>query len=147
MKKILLTMTLVLYLFSINAMASGNEGGFYNPSAATTKVKDLPQKNPLIHYAGLSINRTAILREIARKKSPRELTKYIVDTKTKKPVNPDKMYRLANVEKYFNKSQNPFIKELKKYSYYTDNTVQELFKNSFEHSQGRLYAKCDVRIQ
>ncbi len=109
--------------------------------------KDMPQKNPLIHYAGLSINRTAILREIARKKSPRELTKYIVDTKTKKPVNPDKMYRLANVEKYFNKSQNPFIKELKKYSYYTDNTVQELFKNSFEHSQGRLYAKCDVRIQ
>ncbi len=45
MKKILLTMTLVLSLFSINAMASGNEGGFYNPSAATTKVKDLAQKN------------------------------------------------------------------------------------------------------
>ena len=108
--------------------------------------KDLPQKNPLIHYAGLSINKTKILEEYKLGASLEKLSQYIIDQKTNKPINPTKSYKIANVEKYFNKSQNPKIKDLKNKSQYLGDSVQSLFKQHFDSSNDSLFAKCDVRI-
>lgn len=105
-----------------------------------------PASNPLIHYSGLIIDRTAILKGYDSGKSPEELTKYIIDANTMEPVSPYKKYKIANVEKYFNKSQNDFIRTLKGKSYRLGCTVQSLFKDSFLNSNGLLYAKCDKRI-
>ena len=108
--------------------------------------KDLPQKNPLIHYSGLSINKTRLLEEYENGASLEKLSEFIIDQKTNKPINPTKSYKIANVEKYFNKSQNSVIRNLKHKSNYFGNTVQNLLKKHFENSNDKLFAKCDVRI-
>ena len=108
--------------------------------------KDLPQKNPLIHYAGLSVNRTKLLEEYEKGASLEQLSAYIINSKTNEPIIPDAEYKMANVEKYFDKSQNPKIKSLKNKSKKFGNTVQNLFKKHFEDSKDNLFAKCDVRI-
>jgi len=109
--------------------------------------KENPQRNPIIHYSGLITDRTKMLQDYNNGKNLRELAKYVVDAGTNKPIDPDKTYKIANVEKYFNKSQNPRIKRMKDKSIYMGDTVQELFKKHFEESDGILYAKCDVRTK
>lgn len=109
--------------------------------------KDMPQQNPLIHYSGLIIDRTSMLEKYEQNADINELAKYVIITQTGKPIDPEQHYKIANVEKYFNKSQNSRIKEFKDYSEYTGYTLQELFKKHFQESDGKLYAKCDVRIR
>ena len=109
--------------------------------------KDMPQQNPLIHYSGLIIDRTSMLEKYEQNTDINELAKYVIITQTGKPIDPEQHYKIANVEKYFNKSQNSRIKEFKDYSEYTGYTLQELFKKHFQESDGKLYAKCDVRIR
>ncbi len=109
--------------------------------------KENPQRNPIIHYSGLITDRTGMLQDYMNGKTLRELAGYVIDASTNKPVDPDKTYKIANVEKYFNKSQNPIIKGIKDKSVYTGNTVQALFKKHFEESDSILYAKCDVRVK
>lgn len=109
--------------------------------------KDMPQQNPLIHYSGLIIDRTSMLEKYEQNTDINELAKYVIITQTGKPIDPEQRYKIANVEKYFNKSQNSRIKEFKDYSEYTGYTLQELFKKHFQESDGKLYAKCDVRIR
>lgn len=104
-------------------------------------------KNPLIHYAGLIIDRTKILEAMERGENPEQMTKYIRNTNTGKLINPRRKYKIANVEKYFNKSNNPNIKEMKEHSEFIGSSVQEEFKKHFENSGGRLYAKCEQRIK
>ena len=74
------------------------------------------------------------------------MTEYIIDTDTKEPIRPDKTYRIANVEKYFNKSANSLIRNSKNKSRYIGKSVQELFKQYFENNKDNLYANCDMRI-
>ena len=109
--------------------------------------KDMPQQNPLIHYSGLIIDRTSMLSDYEDASDIDDMAKYVIDEKTGEPIDLDKTYKIANVEKYFNKSQNIAIKKAKDVSEYTGYTVQELFKKHFENSDGTLYAKCDVRIK
>ena len=110
--------------------------------------KDMPQKNPIIHYSGLIIDKTKILRELSQGKKPQELSHLIVDSRTNLPIEKNKEYKIANVEKYFNKSSNPKIKSLKHNSEFTPFTVQELFKKHFKDAEdGRVYAKCDIRLK
>ena len=109
--------------------------------------QDKPQQNSLIHYSGLITDRTRMLEDYQKGKSLDELAKYVTDTRTGMPLEVDKKYKIANAEKYFNKSSNPVIKSMKEQSEYTGDTVQELFKRHFEKSDGVLYAKCDVRIK
>ena len=104
-------------------------------------------RNPLIHYSGLIVNRTKILEEIQNGSSPEQIAKHIININTGKRINPRKTYKIANVEKYFNKSNNPEIKELKNRSEFLGCSVQEAFKNHFESSNGRLYAKYEQRIK
>ena len=108
--------------------------------------KDFPQKNPLIHYSGLIIDRRGMLKEYQNCLDENSLTKYIFDARTNMPIEAKKIYKMANVEKYFDKSQNMEIKILKEKSKYIGKTVQELFKQHFVSSGGKLYFKCEERI-
>ena len=104
-------------------------------------------RNPLIQYSGLIVNRTKILEEIQKGSSPERIAKHIINENTGKRINPRKTYKIANVEKYFNKSNNPEIRELKNRSEFLGYSVQQAFKNHFESSNGRLYAKCEQRMK
>jgi 2',3'-cyclic-nucleotide 2'-phosphodiesterase (5'-nucleotidase family) len=109
--------------------------------------KDMPQKNPLIQYSGLIVDKTSILQGLEESMPFEELSKYIIDERTGKPVELYKPYTIANVEKFFNKSSNAAIRKIKDISVYTGDTVQSLFKQHFQNSNGILYAKCDTRIK
>ncbi len=109
--------------------------------------KDYPEKNPIIHYSGLSIDKTKILEEYSGVEDIADLAEFITDTDTQEPIIPDKIYRIANVEKYFNKSTNPQIRDLKNKSQYINKSVQELFRQYFENNKDNLYANCDIRIK
>ena len=105
-----------------------------------------PKKNPLIQYAGLEVNKTEMLKAYNNGADLSELAVYVKDVKNGKPVDINAKYRIANVEKYFNKSQNPQIRAIKHISNYTGDIVQDLFKQHFENSDGYLSAKLDVRV-
>ena len=109
------------------------------------KIK--PQRNPIIHYSGLIIDKQEILKAAEAGRSLDEIAKYIISADTNLPVETDKTYKIANVEKYFNKSQTTEIKEQKKHSEYLGCSVQELFRRHFDTQRDNLYAKCDVRIK
>ncbi len=109
--------------------------------------RDMPQQNPLIQYSGLIIDRTAMMESYDKGLDIDYLAKYVIDIQTGQPIELEKIYKIANVEKYFNKAQNPRIRKIKDCSKYTGYTVQELFKKYFKDSDGKLYAKCDVRIK
>ncbi len=108
--------------------------------------KEMPTRNPIIHYAGLSIDKTNILRLHEQDKSIDDMLKYIVDTKTNLPIEAEKQYKIANVEKYFNKSQNPAIRGMKNTAKFMDVIVHDLLKLHFEKCK-KLFAKCDIRIR
>ncbi len=109
--------------------------------------RELPEKNPLIHYSGLQIDRTGMIKAYDEGASLEELSKFIIDASTNKSIDTNKNYKIANVEKYFNKSQNDVIKRMKDFSEYTGNKVQHLFKQHFLESGGSLFANCDIRIK
>lgn len=106
-----------------------------------------PNRNPLIQYSGLTIDRTKILEALSRGESLKNITRYITDENTGNAINESKMYTIANVEKYFDKSDNPQIRELKEHSEYFGMTVQEALKNHFISTDEPLYAKFDTRIK
>ncbi|MBQ4122846.1 metallophosphoesterase [bacterium] len=105
-----------------------------------------PQKNPIIHYSGLVIDRQKIIKAIEECKSFEEISQYIILSNTNEPVDLRKTYKIANVEKYFNKSQITAIKKLKNRSEYFGATVQDLFQQHFVQEKDNLWAKCDFRI-
>lgn len=109
--------------------------------------KEEPNKNPLIHYSGLIVDKTQILEAVEKGEPLENYLKFIIDIRTGEPIKADKTYKIANVEKYFNKSENWYIKSLKEKSEFFGTTVQELFKAHFVKSNGVLYAKCDIRYK
>ena len=109
--------------------------------------RDYPQRNPLIHYSGLTADRSGMLTAYENGDSLEDLTKYIIDEKSNQPIDSNKQYKIANTEKYFNKSQNPKIKAFKQKSEFLGVIVQDLFKEHFLNSNGTLKAKCDIRIK
>ncbi len=106
-----------------------------------------PKRNPLIHYSGLITDKTNMLKDYKAGKNIEELAKYVTDTRTNEPLELDKVYKIANPEKYFKKSQNKKIRDLKESSSYTEDTVQSLFKKYFEESDGNIHIKCEERIK
>ncbi len=109
--------------------------------------KEAPNKNPLIQYSGLIIDRTQMLKAINDDKDLDTLIQFIIDERTGKPIKPDKTYKIANAEKYFNKTNNVYIRKLKDRSEYLGTTVQEMFKEHFLESGGLLHARCDIRVK
>lgn len=109
------------------------------------KIK--PQKNPIIHYSGLTIYRQKIIDAFREGISLQRIAEYIIDENTNKPIELDKVYKIANVEKYFNKTQTPEIKALKEKSNYAGCSVHELFRQHFKSEKDNLVARCNVRIK
>lgn len=107
----------------------------------------MPKKNPIMQYAGLSVDKTAMLNGYDVGCKLESLYQYVIDTNTGKPIEKDKTYIFANTEKYFDKTDNSEIKELKQRSYKIGFTVHELFERHFENATSSLIAKCDVRYK
>ncbi len=106
-----------------------------------------PQKNSLIQYSGLKINKTKLLKAFVNRSPKEELINNIFNATTNEPLILNKKYKIANVIKYFNKTKNQRIKVMKDTSKSLNVTVQELFKKHFETSDGNLTANLDVRIK
>lgn len=102
---------------------------------------------PIMQYSGLIIDKTELLKAYEKNVSLEDCTQFIIDENTGKKVEPDKIYKIANVEKYFDKSKNCNIIELKKSSNYLGFSVQTLLKKHFLSSENNLFARCDVRIK
>ena len=106
-----------------------------------------PQKNTIIHYSGLIIDRTNLMQAYENGAPDDDLCQYIVNANDNTPINPNKKYIIANTEKYFDKNPNKEIKAMKSKSIATGKNLHELFLEHFENSNGNLSAKCDVRIK
>lgn len=105
------------------------------------------EKNPLNHYSGLSYNKTMLIKGIQMGLDEKNLISFIRD-KNGEPLDLDREYLLANVEKFFLKSKNPFIKEL-----YTSNrtamtllNAKEEFKKHFEENLNEVSASKEIRV-
>lgn len=115
---------------------------------------NMPEKNTLIQYSGLKVNRNAMLELLnnpSNKKRTecalsRELTKYIIDKSTGKPVEPDKEYVIVNPIKYFNKSPQEQIRKMKDISEPLGYGVKEAFSSFFKNSGNEIIFTPEVRI-
>lgn len=109
--------------------------------------KKAPSSNPLTQYSGLIVNKTELLKTWEQTASIEDCLQFIINSNTGKEIEADTTYKIANVEKYFNKTKNKQIAELKNNSTYLGVSVQELFKEHFVSSENNLVAKCDIRIK
>lgn len=106
-----------------------------------------PERNPLMQYSGLIIDRKAILEGLHSGKSPEELTQFVRTAEDNKQIENDRTYTIANVIKYFAKSKNDFIhRTLFAEAEPLNLNAKDLFRNYMEEHKRNLYAKCDVRI-
>lgn len=105
------------------------------------------EKNPLNHYSGLSYNKTMLIKGIQMGLDEKNLISFIRD-KNGEPLDLDREYLLANVEKFFLKSKNSFIKEL----YTSSKTARTLlnakeeFKKHFEENLNEVSASKEIRV-
>lgn len=63
-----------------------------------------------------------------------ELCQYITLTDTNEQIDPNKQYRIANVEKYFIKATNEKIKEFYSSSKPLNINIHDLFKDHFKNT-------------
>ncbi len=106
-----------------------------------------PERNGLIQYSGVIIDKKSLLKDYYSGKSQNELAEHIIIAKDNKPLDLEKTYTIANVEKYFIKSKNKLINE----TLYNEAeplglNARALFKEQMDENKDNLYAKCDVRI-
>ncbi len=104
-----------------------------------------PKKNPIFHYSGLITDRTNLIKAFKDNAGYSELAQYILNAETNSPIDIYGNYKIANIEKYFNKSLNSRIKEMKEKSQDTGINLKNLFEKHF-NPNGIYCAKCDVRI-
>lgn len=97
-----------------------------------------PKKNPISHYSGLTIKKDEFLKAYFNNES--DLYKYVIFEKTNKPIEPDKIYKIANAKKYFKKSKNPVIKELFNTAVPLNKNILDLFVDYFKNNQYIEYA-------
>ena len=89
-----------------------------------------PERRPLFHYSGLKTDKDLILADLSM--PIRNYCKYITIGPQNEPLDADKIYRIANPEKYFIKTKVPEIKALFERSKPLNCNVIELFKKHFE---------------
>ncbi|MBQ9246337.1 metallophosphoesterase [bacterium] len=90
------------------------------------------EKNPMIHYSGIAVDRTGLLAAYHNGSDFKDLCKYISSTYTGFDINPEKKYRIANPLKYFEKAQIEQIKEMKSKSQSLHCEIHELFNDYFK---------------
>lgn len=106
-----------------------------------------PERNPLMQYSGLIIDKKSILEKYKQGCSPDELSKFIIFAKDNKPIELDKTYTIANVQKFFLKSKHPFIhKEMYADAQNCNLNAKDLFAEYMDKHKDNLVAKCDTRI-
>ncbi|MCD8024843.1 MAG: metallophosphoesterase [Candidatus Gastranaerophilales bacterium] len=101
------------------------------------------EKNPLTQYSGLEIDKTGMLE--GYKNGEDNFCKYIKLTETKETISPDKTYKIANVKKYFIKTNNPSIKMLFDDAKPLNANAWQLFKESFEKNPVKEFTP-DTRL-
>ncbi len=105
-----------------------------------------PDRNPVTHYSGLIADNKSILEGYHQGKGYEELSKFIKTTDYE-PIDLDKEYTIANVEKYFRKSKVPFIhEELYNKAVPLNLNAKELFIQYVNENKDNLSAKCDKRL-
>ena len=70
-----------------------------------------------------------------------ELCQYITLADTNEQIDPNKKYRIANVEKYFTKTTNEKIKELYASSKPLNINIHDLFKEHFKKHPNVSYTQ------
>ncbi len=103
------------------------------------------EKNPLMHYSGLKIDKTGLMAAYDRGIVGDELCQYITLTDTNEQIDPNKQYRIANVEKYFIKATNEKIKEFYSSSKPLNINIHDLFKDHFKKHPNIHYTP-DTRL-
>ncbi len=106
--------------------------------------KDI-ERNPLIQYSGLIIDKTSMMRDYQNGNSLKDLCKYITLKETGKPVTPDETYRIANPEKYFIKAHNDELKNMINKSKPLGLNVHDLLKEYFENNK-EIEFEPDTRL-
>ena len=105
-------------------------------------------KNPLTHYSGLKIQKDLLLKAYKAGVAKKDLIKFLTDTNTLKPLELDKIYSIANVEKFFKKNKNPEIAAIF-HSLNTKKTTlnaKDEFRKHFCESIDEVKASNEIRI-
>lgn len=112
---------------------------------ANAKNKD---RNPLMHFSGLKIERTLLLNGLKLGVKKEDLIKFIRKTDTNEPLELEKEYTLANVEKFFLKSKNPIEKEIyaSQKTMRTDINAKREFRAHFVENINEVKASKEIRI-
>lgn len=106
------------------------------------------ERNPLNHFSGLKYNKTMLLKGMKAKLSDKDLIKFVRRTQDNEPLELDRTYTLANVEKFFVKSKNSDIKAL----YGSNRTARtmlnakEEFRKHFSESIDEVQASDEIRV-
>ena len=105
------------------------------------------QKNPLLQYSGIKINKNTMLALLKKGMEPSALCNLVKTTKDDKPIDLTKTYYLANVEKLFNKTKFDLLKNIYKSNrtHKTNLNAKELFKSYFEEGNNAVVAKKEER--
>ncbi len=90
------------------------------------------EKNPIIHYSGLIIDKKGMLNAHENQAGLKELCKFIILEETGKSIDPEENYKIANVEKYFIKSKNEKIRDLKQNARPIGLNARNAFENHFK---------------
>lgn len=105
-------------------------------------------RNPLMHYSGLKINKTLLLKSLEHGIAKKDMIRFLTKTDTNEPLELDKEYCFANVRKFFIKTKNPKVKEI----YNSKNTVKTSlnakneFRKHFFENLGEVKAHREIRI-
>lgn len=105
------------------------------------------QKNPLMQYSGIKIDKENILYCLKNNSTPASLCGF-VKTQDNSPIEKDKTYYFANVEKFFLKSKSKLIKNLyhdSERTFKTTLNAREVLQNYFEKNSKAVTAKNEQR--
>lgn len=97
------------------------------------------EKNPIIHYSGLKIDKKGFMEASKQGASYRELCQFMTLEETGEPINPNQTYKIANVEKYFIKSKDEKIKSMINDAYPLDLSARQAFENHFKKNDEVIY--------
>ena len=104
-----------------------------------------PEKNPLIHYSGLSIDRTNMMKDYYNCKDYKYLCKYLKTDKKGESVKPDSIYKIVNPIKYFKKAHSQWISDMLFHSKSLNCNMIDLF-NEYFNSHNEIVFEPKIRI-
>ena len=90
-----------------------------------------PERNTIIHYSGLKIDKTGFMDAYSKGKIGSDLCEFVTLTDTNEQINPDETYKIANAEKYFIKAHDEKIKKMYENSSKLGAGVHKLFRDHF----------------